>query len=41
VLAAWADGRTVERALRKADGVPIAEARPAIERALVRILKQY
>jgi DNA topoisomerase IB len=41
VLTAFAEGRTVERALRAAQGVPIEEARPAIERAVVRLLKEY
>jgi DNA topoisomerase-1 len=41
VLAAWADGRTVERTLHKVAKVPMEEARPVIERAVVRLLKQY
>ncbi len=40
VLDAWARGRTVESALRKAVGKPIEDVRPAIERAVVRLLKQ-
>lgn len=40
VLDAWARGRTVEQALRKAAGKPIEDVRPAIERAVVRLLKQ-
>ena len=40
VLDAWARGRTVESALRKAAGKPIEEVCPAIERAVVRLLKQ-
>ncbi|MFC4852149.1 DNA topoisomerase IB [Actinophytocola glycyrrhizae] len=39
VLDAWAAGRTVERALRKAADVPMVDARPAIERAVVRLLR--
>ena len=38
VLTAFAEGRTVARALRKAAGKPMAEARPDIERAVIRLL---
>jgi DNA topoisomerase IB len=41
VLTAWAEGNTVERALKKVADIPIEEARPVIERAVVRLLKQY
>ena len=41
VLTAWEDGNTVERALRKLTTMPIEEARPHIERAVVRVLKRY
>ncbi|MFI7672932.1 DNA topoisomerase IB [Actinophytocola sp. NPDC049390] len=40
VLDGWARGRTVERALRKAAGKSIEDVRPAIERAVVRLLKE-
>lgn len=39
VLTAWAEGRTVERALRRAVGKPVEDMRPAIERAVIRLLK--
>lgn len=39
VLAEWARGRTVERALRRASGKPFAEVRHSVERAVVRLLK--
>jgi DNA topoisomerase-1 len=39
VLTAFAEGRTVERALRNAAGKPMEEARPDIERAVVRLLR--
>jgi DNA topoisomerase IB len=39
VLTAFTEGRTVERALRKAADKPIEEARPDIERAVVRLLR--
>ena len=41
VLAAWEDGKTVERTLHKVANTPMEEARPVIERAVVRLLKQY
>lgn len=40
VLTAWEDGRTVERTLHKVAKVPMEEARPVIERAVVRLLKR-
>jgi DNA topoisomerase I len=39
VLDAYAEGRTIEPALRRAAGKPIEETRVAIERAVVRLLK--
>lgn len=41
VLTAFADGRTVARALTRVAGQPIEEARPVIERAVVRLLREY
>jgi DNA topoisomerase IB len=41
VLTAFEEGKTVERTLCKVGNTPIEEARPDIERAVVRLLKQY
>jgi DNA topoisomerase IB len=40
VLTAWAAGHTVERALRSAEGKPVGDFRPDLERAVVRLLKR-
>ncbi len=40
VLTAFDEGRTIERALLKAAEKPIEEARPDIERAVIRLLRQ-
>ncbi|HEX6358801.1 DNA topoisomerase IB [Actinophytocola sp.] len=39
VLTAFEDGRTIDRALRRAAGKPIEETRHDIERAVIRLLK--
>jgi DNA topoisomerase IB len=41
VLTAFEDGKTVERALHVLSGKRIEDARPDIERAVIRLLKQY
>jgi DNA topoisomerase I len=41
VLTAFEDGRTIERTLHRVGDTPMEQARPAIERAVVRLLKQY
>jgi DNA topoisomerase IB len=40
VFTAFSEGRSVERALQKLRGRTIEEARPAIERAVIRLLRQ-
>lgn len=41
VLTAFEEGRTIERALRRAAGKPVEETRVDLERAVVRLLKQH
>jgi DNA topoisomerase IB len=41
VFTAFADGRTAERALRRVRGRSIEDARPDIERAVTRLLREY
>jgi DNA topoisomerase IB len=41
VLTAFQEGKTIERTLRRVADIPIEESRHDIERAVVRLLKQY
>jgi DNA topoisomerase I len=41
VFTAFADGRTVARSLRRLRGDSIEEVRPSIERAVIRLLREY
>jgi DNA topoisomerase-1 len=41
VLVAFEEGRTIERTLHQVAGTPVEQARPDIERAVIRLLEKY